>query len=271
MTIKHNAIRTIISIILCLAFAGGAFGSSYPEANELMEKLAANVIYEMEAKSQWRYDRVENPNPTLEEINSQKYEKTAWKPGDRQPVAIYAFTEEATKLRHPFADHFERQLTLAMDSSSKFFIVTREMEKFEEMKFKETRAEIDGTTAAKLGKVLGARFFLTGTYWHDGSATFIQAALWDADRGTAVHSQVKIGGWDRDLVKSNLRTHWWKGLTGGLALVILCCIIHFLNKTALFNMRASEKWFMFFGFQAAFVVLFILTCYVFARWWLYTS
>ena len=56
--------------------------------------------------------------------------------GDRKTVAIYSFHEDGTGQRHPFADRFERQLALAMDGSSKFLNVVRDMKKFEEMKAK---------------------------------------------------------------------------------------------------------------------------------------
>jgi hypothetical protein len=172
---KLNRAFTAAMVWLVLFCAGQAVAVSYPESTDLMGQLAARVIAQMEKKAQWRYVPTDAATLTYDDLKKgSRYRKIPWEPGDRQPVAVYLFREEGTGRQLSFGVKFEKQLGLAMDGSSKFDVVVRDLQKFEEMKFRETNAMIDEDTAAALGNVLGARYFLTGTYWREGSETFIK-------------------------------------------------------------------------------------------------
>ena len=160
-------LRQLIVITLALSVlmvSRSALADTYPESTELLQQLAKRVISEMEWKTRWRFVPEDiGKNPTLEDLKKGgKYKKILWKPGDRQTVAVYKFHEEGTGETHPFAARFERQLGLAMDGSTKFLFVMRDLAKFDEMKYRETHLMIDEKTATAVGKVLGARYFLTG-------------------------------------------------------------------------------------------------------------
>jgi hypothetical protein len=140
-----------------LTFLGCRHGlaDTYPESTDLLQELAENVILEMEEKAEWRFV------PGRGE--SEKFVKIPWRSGDRQTVAIYLFREEGTNAHLPFGARFEKQLALALDHSSKFMFVMRDMKKFYDMKKRETDFMIDESVRSKKGSHL---FYLTPNICH---------------------------------------------------------------------------------------------------------
>jgi len=205
----------------------------------------------------------------LPETGEGKNQEIPWKPGDLQTVSIYLFREEGTNAHLSFGSRFEKQLVLALDGSSKFRYVMRDMKKFYDMKHRETDFMIDETTASSVGKVLGARYFLTGSYWREGNQTFIQAALWDAELGSATHAQVKIRGSEWVLVKSRIISEWWKGLIGLMALLAMMVVIRLLNRSIFYNLRSRGTKTIYILIQTGFGIVVICTAYFFAVWWLF--
>ena len=258
-----NSKRFIHVVVVCLTFllAGSAVAGLYPESTDILHQLAERVIHEIENKAEWRFV----PSDT----GGDRYRKIPWKRGDRQTVAVYLFREEGTNDSHPFGRRLEKQLGLAMDGSSKFMYVTRDMEKFYDMKHRETDFMIDAQTAQAVGKVLGARYFLTGSYWRDGNETVIQAALWDAAAGSAVHTQAKISGWERLLVKKRLVRYWWKGGLGLLTLLVMIGVIRFLNRSVCYDLRSRENKTVYILIQFGFGLALLCAGYFFAVWWVF--
>ncbi len=247
----------------CLTFfvSGSVLAGSYPESTDILQQLAERVIAELEKKAKWRFV----PSDT----GGDRSRKIAWKEGDRQTVAIYLFREEETNAHLPFGARFEKQLGLALDGSSKFVFVMRDMKKFYEMKYRETDFMIDEDTASSVGKVLGARYFLTGSYWREGNETFIQAALWDTETGSANHAQVKISGTEWALVKKRLTSYWWKGGLGLLTLLVMIGIIRLLNRSVCYNLRSRENKTIYILIQVGFGLTFLFAGYFFVVWWIF--
>ena len=227
-----------------MTFLGCRHGlaNTYPESTDLLKELAEKVILEME-------------------------EKAAWPSGDRQTVAIYLFREDGSNAQLPFGARFEKQLALALDHSSKFMFVMRDMNKFYDMKKRETDFMIDESTASSVGKVLGARYFLTGSYWREGDETFIQAVLWDAASGTANHAQVKISGTEWAFVKKRIVAYWWRGGIGLLTLLVMMGIIRMLNRSVCYNLRSRENRTLYILIQIGFGLTLISAGYFFVVWW----
>ncbi len=258
-----NLKRFIRFVMVCLIFliSRSALADSYPESTDILYQLALRVVHEIEKKADWRF--------VPSDVGSGGYLKIPWKPGDRQTVAVYLFREEGTNASHPFGRRLEKQLGLAMDGSSKFMYVMRDMDKFYDMKHRETDFMIDAQTAQAVGKVLGARYFLTGAYWRDGAETVVQAALWDAATGSAVHTQAKISGWEPLLVKRRLFISWWKGGIGLLTLLVMIGIIRFLNRSAFYDLRSRQNRTVYFLIQAGFGLVLVSAGYFFAVWWFF--
>lgn len=107
-----------------LTFLGCRHGlaDTYPESTDLLQELAEKVILEMEENAVWRFVPGQG--------KSEKFVKIPWRSGDRQTVAIYLFREEGSDAQLPFGTRFEKQLGLALDHSSKFMFVMRDMNKF---------------------------------------------------------------------------------------------------------------------------------------------
>ena len=247
----------------CLTFfvSGSVLAGSYPESTDILQQLAERVIAEIEEKAEWRF--------VPGQSESGKFVKIPWRSGDRQTVAIYLFREEETNMHLPFGARFEKQLGLALDDSSKFMFVMRDMKKFYDMKHRETDFMIDENTASSVGKVLGARYFLTGSYWREGNETFIQAALWDAEIGSANHAQVKISGTEWALVKKRLTSCWWKGGLGLLTLLVMIGIIRLLNRSVCYNLRSRENKTMYILIQVGFGLTLLSVGYFFVVWWVF--
>ena len=169
--------QIVFLFLVCIAllFSESAFADSYPTSVDVLQQLAERVITELDSRAAWRFV------PT--EPGAKEYRKIPWETGDRQTVAVYLFREEGTKEALPFGRRLQKQLGQAMDGSDKFMYVLRDMDKFYDMKKRETDFMINEETAASVGRVLGARYFLNGTYWQEGNETVIQAALWDAGNG----------------------------------------------------------------------------------------
>lgn len=258
-----NSKRFIRVVVVCLTFflSGSVVAGSYPESTDILYQLAERVIHEIEKKADWRF--------APSDAGGDSYRKIPWETGDRQTVAVYLFREEGTNDSHPFGRRLEKQLGLAMDGSSKFMYVTRDMEKFYDMKHRETDFMIDAQTAQAVGKVLGARYFLTGSYWRDGAETVVQAALWDAAAGSAVHTQAKISGWEPLLVKKRLVTSWWKGGIGLLTLLAMIGVIRFLNRSVFYDLRSRQNKTMYVLIQLGFGLVLLFAGYFFAVWWFF--
>lgn len=257
--------RLIFAVLGCFTFfiSGSVLAGSYPESTDILQQLAERVIVDIENKAKWQF----MPSDT----GGDRYRKIPWKQGDRQTVAVYLFREEGTNDSHPFGLRLEKQLGLAMDVSSKFMYVIRDMNKFYEMKHSETNFMIDAETAQAVGKVLGARYFLTGSYWRDGNETVIQAALWDAAAGSAVHTQAKISDWEWLLVKKRLTSYWWKGGLGLLTLLVMMGVIRLLNRSVCYNLRSRENKTIYILIQAGFVLTLLSAGYFFIVWWVFPA
>jgi len=255
--------RLIFVVLGCLIFfmSGSVLAGSYPESTDILQQLAEKVIAEMEEKAEWRFV------PGQDE--SEKFVKTPWRSGDRQTVAVYLFREEGTNAHLPFGARFEKQLELALGGSSKFMLVMRDMKKFYDMKYREIDFMIDENTASSVGKVLGARYFLTGSYWRDGNETFIQAALWDAELGSANHAQVKITGTEWAFVKKRLTSYWWKGGLGLLTLLVMMGVIRLLNRSVCYNLRSRENRTIYILIQVGFGLTLLSAGYFFVVWWVF--
>ena len=257
--------RIIFVVVGCLAFfiSESVLANSYPDSTDILQQLAERVIVDIEQKAKWRFV----PSGT----GGTNYGKLPWKSGDRQTVAVYLFKEEGTNDTHPFGRQLEKQLGLALDGSSKFMYVMRDMKKFYEMKHRETNFMIDAETAQVVGKVIGARYFLTGSYWRDGNETVIQAALWDAAAGSAVHTQAKISGWEWLLVKKRLTSYWWKGCLGLLTLIMMMGVIRFLNRSVCYDLRSRENKTIYILIQIGFGLTLLSTGYFFVVWWIFPA
>jgi TolB-like protein len=252
------------NLFLCcmvLLFSTANLVGAYPKSTDVVEELSKQLIREIEAKAKWRL--------VTSRSGGKQYKKIPWKPGDRQTVAVYLFREEGTNKALPFGALLEKQLAQAMDSSSKFMYVMRNMNKFYDMKKHETDFMINDETVASVGRVLGARYFLTGSYWQNGSETIIQAALWDAETGTAFHTQGKINGWELPLVKKRMLSNWWKGLIGILSLLTLFGIMRVLSRSVLYDLRAKESRTVYGLIQLGFSVVALFMGYIFAVWWFF--
>ena len=249
----------LIFVFLTFLVCGHGLAETYPESTDLLQELAEKVILEMEEKAVWRFV------PGRSE--SEKFVKVPWRSGDRQTVAIYLFREEGTNAQLPFGVRFEKQLALALDHSSKFMFVMRDMNKFYDMKKRESDFMIDESTASSVGKVLGAGYFLTGSYWREGNETFIQAALWDAASGSANHAQVKISGTEWAFVKKRIVAHWWRGGIGLLTLLVMMGIIRMLNRSVCYNLRSRENRTIYILIQIGFGLTFLSVGYFFVVWW----
>lgn len=222
-----------LACIIAVLCSTSALADPYPSSTDVLKQLAERVITELESKAQWRFV------PT--EPGGKEYRKIPWKAGDRQTVAVYLFREEGTKKEFPFGRRFQKQLGQAMDGSAKYQYVLRDMDAFYDMKKRETDFMINEDTAASVGRVLGARYFLTGTYWQEGNETVIQAAFWDAETGTAVHAQGSINGWEWPLVKRRLVSGWWKGGVGLLSLLVMLGGVRILNRSAFYDLRFDKN------------------------------
>jgi len=258
-----NSKRFILLVTLWIAFlfSESAVAASYPESTDILQQLAERVIHEIEDKAQWRF--------VPSETRGDGYRKIPWKSGDRQTVAVYLFREEGTNAQHPFGVRFEKQLALALDGSSKFMLVVRDMDKFYDMKKQEIDFMVDEKTASAVGKVLGARYFLTGSYWRDGDETFIQAALWDAELGSATHAQVKITGTEWVFIKKRLSSCWWKGGIGLLTLLVMIGVIRFLNRSVFYDLRSRQNKTVYILIQAGFGLILVSVGYFFVVWWFF--
>jgi len=253
--------RLFLFIFGCLTFFGLSHGlaDTYPESTDLLRELAERVILEMEEKAEWRFVSGRG--------GSEKFVKIPWRSGDRQTVAIYLFREEETNAYLSFGARFEKQLALALDHSAKFMFVMRDMKKFYDMKKRETDFMIDESTASSVGKVLGARYFLTGSYWREGDETFIQAAMWDAASGTVNHAQVKISGTEWAFVKKRITAYWWRGGIGLLTLLVMMGVIRMLNRSVCYNLRSRENRTIYILIQIGFGLTLLSAGYFFVVWW----
>ena len=248
-----------IFAFLTFMCCGQGLANTYPESTDLLRELAEKVILEMEEKAEWRFVPGQG--------GSEKFVKIPWSSGDRQTVAIYLFREEGTNAQLPFGVRFEKQLALALDHSSKFMFVMRDMNKFYDMKKRETDFMIDESTASSVGKVLGAGYFLTGSYWREGNETFLQAALWDAASGTAHHAQVKISGTEWVFVKKRIVAYWWRGGIGLLTLLVMMGVIRMLNRSVCYNLRSRENRTLYILIQVGFGLTLLSAGYFFVVWW----
>lgn len=260
-----NLKQFIFLVSFCLPFLlpGAALAVPYPESTDILQQLAERVIHEIENKAEWRL--------VPSEPRGDGYRRIPWKSGDRQTVAVYLFREEGTNAQHPFGVRFEKQLALALDRSSKFMLVVRDMDKFYDMKKQETDFMVDEKTASAVGKVLGARYFLTGSYWLDGDETFIQAALWDAELGSATHTQVKITGTEWAFIQKRLSSCWWKGGLGLLTLLVMMGFIRLLNRSVLYNFRSRENKTVYILIQVGFGLALLCAGYFFTVWWIFPA
>jgi len=145
----------------------------------------------------------------------------------------------------------------------------RDMDKFYDMKKQEIDFMVDEKTASAVGKVLGARYFLTGSYWRDGDETFIQAALWDAELGSATHAQVKITGTEWVFIKKRLSSCWWKGGIGLLTLLVMIGVIRFLNRSVFYDLRSRQNKTVYILIQAGFGLILVSVGYFFVVWWFF--
>ncbi len=250
-------LKFCISIMLLSAHSAVA----YPTAVDVVEELSSQLVSRIEAKAKWRLVTTKS--------GGKQYEKISWEKGDRQTVAIYLFREEGTNRALPFGVLLENQLAQAMDSSSKFIYVMRNMNKFYDMKKHETDFMINEDTVASVGRVLGARYFLTGSYWQNGSETIIHAALWDAETGTAFHTQGKITGWEWPLIKKRMLSNWWKGLIGILSILTLFGIMRVLNRSVFYDLGARKSRTVYRLIQLGFCVVVIFLGYIFSAWWFF--
>ena len=255
--------QLFLFIFGCLIFFGWShgFADTYPESTDVLRELAERVILEMEEKAEWRFVPGQG--------ESEKFVKIPWRSGDRETVAVYLFREEGTDAHLPFGTRFEKQLGLALDQSSKFKFVMRDMKKFYDMKKRETDFMIDEDTVSSVGNVLGARYFLTGSYWREGNETFIQAALWDAESGSANHAQVKISGGEWAFVKKRIASQWWKGGLGLLTLLVMMGVIRLLNRSVCYNLRSRENRTIYILIQVGFGLILISAGYFFTVWWVF--
>ena len=245
---------------MVLLFSSSVLAASYPESTAVLQQLAEKVIFELENNAERRLV------PT--KSGGKEYREIPWVPGNRQTVAVYLFREEGTNEILPFGKRFQKQLAQAMDGSEKFMYVLRDMDKFYDMKKHETDFMINEGTAASVGRVLGARYFLTGTYRQNGNETVIQIALWDAETGTAVHAQGRVNGWEWPLVRERLVSSWWKGGIGLISLLIMLGVIRLLNRSALYDLRARESRTIYILIQIGFGLIVICAGYFFSVWWL---
>ena len=249
----------IFLVYIALLASSTAFADVYPEATDVLQQLAEQVVTELDSKAVWRF--------VFKEPGGKEYRKIPWVLGDRQTVAVYLFREEGTKEVLPFGIRLQKQLGVAMDRSNKFMYVMRDMDKFYDMKKRETDFMINEETAAAVGRVLGARYFLTGTYWLNGNETVIQAALWDAETATAIHAQNSINGWEWPLVRERLVSGWWKGGIGFLSLLVMLGVIRFLNRSVFYNLRSRENKTVYILIQLGFGLAFLSVGYLFVEWW----
>ncbi|MBF0227578.1 MAG: hypothetical protein HQK76_19195 [Desulfobacterales bacterium] len=238
--------------------------SSYPQSSELLNQLAKKVINELEKKASFRYEPIDKNVQGRRE-----YKEVEW--NGRQPVAVYFFSERDTKKIHPFIETFEKQLSLCMDDSKKFMALPRDMQKMEEMKIKEAHILIDETTATSIGNLLGARYFLTGTYWKEGNETIIFAELWDGERGLAIRSQTMITGWELALVKKKIFKDWWKGVILVAFISAITGLIMLLNSSVLYELKTNKNNIVFILIQVCFIMAVLGVAYYFGVWWLFTA
>ena len=96
----------------------------------------------------------------------------------------------------------------------------------------------------------------------------IQAALWDAETGTAVHAQSSINGWEWPLVRARLVSGWWKGGVGLLSLLFMMGVIRFLNRSVFYNLRSRENKTIYVLIQIGFGAALLFVGYFFTVWWI---
>ena len=256
---SQKQIFPIVQMFIAFLASSTVLASAYPESTEVLQQLSERVITELGSKTEWRFV------PT--EPGGKEYRRIPWKDGDLQTVAVYLFREEGTKKELPFGRQLQRQLGQAMDGSAKYQYVLRDMDAFYDMKKRETDFMINEETAASVGRVLGARYFLTGTYWQEGNETFIQGALWDAERGTAIHAQGRINGWEWPLVRKRITSSWWKGGIGVISLLFMLGVIRLLNRSVFYNLRSRENRTIYILIQIGFGLTLISAGYFFVVWW----
>ncbi len=132
----------VVQVCMVLLVSSAVQAGAYPGSTDVLQRLSERVITELAGKAAWRFA------PT--EPGGKKYRKIPWKPGDRQTVGIYLFREEGTKEILPFGRRLQKQLGQAMDGSDKFMYVLRDMDKFYDMKKRETDFMINEETAASV-------------------------------------------------------------------------------------------------------------------------
>jgi len=258
---SQNKVFPIVQMFIVFLTSSTVLAGAYPESTDVLQQLSERVITELDSKAEWRFV------PTAPD--GKEYRRIPWKPGDRQTVAVYLFSEEGAKELKPFGRRLQKQLGQAMDCSNKFLYVLRNMGKFYDMKKREADFMINEDTAASVGRVLGARYFLTGTYWENGNETVIQAALWDAETGTAVHAQSRINGWEWPLVRKRLVSSWWKGGIGLLSMLIMIGVTRLLNRSAFYDLRARENRTTYILIQLGLGLAIVCAGYFFAAWWFF--
>jgi TolB-like protein len=246
-----------------------AHASGYPASTEFLESTARHIVAELEKKAEFRYvgaDRGDYFGPA-DAARKRPYLKIPWQAGDRESVAVYLFQERGTTSRSPFAELMEKELTLALDSSTKFMPVTRD-EKFLAMHKKEIAPTIDERTAPAFGSALGARYFLTGTFWLEGGSTIVLCSLWDAELGVELNAQRLLSSWDPILLKERASKGWWKALLGLGVVLGVGLFFRLLNRSVCYNLRCRENKWAYAALQIIFALVILAVAGLAGLWWL---
>jgi len=246
-----------------------AHPSGYPASTELLESAARNIVSEIEKKAEFRYLAGEKGDYYAPSDSDMKrpYLKVPWREGEKETVAVYLFNERMTNERPPFSDLLEKELSLALAGSSKFMPVTRD-EKFLSMHKQEIGPAIDERTAPAFGRALGARYFLTGSFWLEGESAVVLCSLWDAELGLELNAQTLLSSWDPILLKDRASKGWWKGLAGLACLVGVFLFFRLMNRSVCYNLRCRENKTAYLAIQIVFAVAMAALAVLAALWWL---
>lgn len=274
--ISSSFIAFLAALFILGAAGGGAVirapsahAAGYPVSTELAESAARRLVAELEKKAEFRYVAGERGDyyASLDLAKKRLYAKVPWKAGEREPVVIYLFQERGTKARPVFAELMEKELSLALDVSVKFMPVTRD-EKFLSMHKLETGPTVDESTAPAFGRALGARYFLTGTFWLEGESAVVLCSLWDAELGLELNAQSRLSFWDPILLKERASKGWWKALAGLACLVGVFLFFRLMNRSVCYNLRCRENKTAYLAIQIVFAVAMAALAVLAALWWL---
>ena len=263
----------LIVFLLLMIYPISALGADYTVSTDLLKYLAREIVKELDSESDWRF--VPNPNvgDLLEEEMQEPGREIPW---DRNTVLVYLFTERGTGKYLPFSGAVEDQLRGALDNSHKFINVTRDI-KFDKVEELEriyrnlNQINIHDNYASEVCTKYKIQYFMAGKYWKEQGETFIQAALWDQEVGAVKYALVKAHNWSWPLVRKKALEDYWKGLVGGLIMLMLLAGMNQINRTVLYNMHTRENGMNYKLVQLGFVILFTASGYGLAIWWLRTN